>query len=186
MWEWMVVREGFLEKGASLDLGSVLITLPTVWMMNCWRESLEALKVIHIWGRYDSMQRKQWVCSGDWIPADWLYIGDRGEGRCKVNNQLAGWQLSFTEAEWGAGSGPGNDEFSLEHIWIEVFVEHPRGDFMFMWVSRSGQGAWQATVHGIARSQTRLKEWHFHFPAQERASWALGACGSEYDNPEST
>lgn len=44
----VVVREGFLEEGTSLDLGSGLLALTAVWIMECWRESREMLEVIHM------------------------------------------------------------------------------------------------------------------------------------------
>ena len=30
------------------------------------------------------------------------------------------------------------------------------------WESSMDRGAWQATVHGVAKSQTRLSNFHFH------------------------
>ena len=29
------------------------------------------------------------------------------------------------------------------------------------------RGAWQATVHGVAMSQTQLSNFHFHFPLRD-------------------
>ena len=40
------------------------------------------------------------------------------------------------------------------------------------------RGAWWATVHGVAKSLTRLSDWHFHFTfgfrRLLRASWTAG------------
>ena len=33
------------------------------------------------------------------------------------------------------------------------------------------RGAWQATVHGVAKSQTRLSDFHFHFHCDRLQKW---------------
>ena len=186
MWEWMVVREGFLEKGASLDLGSVLITLPTVWMMNCWRESLEALKVIHIWGHYDGMQRKQWVCSGDWIPADWfLLVIEEKEGVRLTVNWLDGSYHSLKQNEEQVqDQGMMNsalNTYRLKCLWniqelILCLCESLAQD--------KEPGRLQSM--GLQGVRHDWKSDTFTFLLRREPHELQGACGSGYDNPEST
>ena len=67
-----MVREGFLEKGALLDLGSGLVTLAALWVMDYWRESpavrsvwqcaREAMKIF--WRFRFMMIDRVWVGAG--------------------------------------------------------------------------------------------------------------------------
>ena len=44
-----------------------------------------------------------------------------------------------------------------------------------------GRGAWWATVHGVEKNRTRLKQWSTHasqFPGQDLGTAGLGASGS--------
>ena len=38
------------------------------------------------------------------------------------------------------------------------------------------RGAWQATVHGVAKSQTWLRDWHFHFQRVDIVPTAAWIC----------
>ena len=57
----------------------------------------------------------------------------------------------------------------LERSPGEVNGYPPQDSFLFFspqysWLENSmDRGAWQAVVHGVAKSQTRLSNWHFHF-----------------------
>ena len=45
-----------------------------------------------------------------------------------------------------------------DQIWIEI--ENQAKSLQFAGLENSmGRGAWQATVHGAAKSQTRLSDW---------------------------
>ena len=52
----------------------------------------------------------------------------------------------------GRSLGEGNG-YPLQYSGLEKYMD---------------RGTWQATVHGIAKSQTRLSDFHFHFPARLR------------------
>ena len=39
------------------------------------------------------------------------------------------------------------------------------------WENPMDRGAWQATVHGVTKSWTRLSDFHFHVPGGNLKSW---------------
>ena len=115
-----------------------------------------------------------------WIPADWLDIGDRGEGRCKVNNQLVGWWLSFIEAEWGA--------FRARKWWIQLWTHidwsvcgtSKRWVYIYVGLSlRTGYSPWDCKESDTTQGDTST------FLLSREPHEFQGACGSGFDNPES-
>ena len=68
------------------------------------------------------------------LPCDW----DRKESACNARDP---------------GSNPGSGRSPGEGIPFQYScLENP-----------TNRGAWQTTVHGVAKSQTWLSDWHFHF-----------------------
>ena len=58
----------------------------------------------------------------------------------------------------GLGRSPGEwNGYSLQYSWLENSMD---------------RGAWRATVHGVAKSQTRLSDKHFH--SLFSVDWCLG------------
>ena len=59
---------------------------------------------------------------------------------------------------------------TMQETWVQFLAwKDPLGEgngnpFQYSCLENSmDRGAWQATVHGITQSQTRLRAYHFHF-----------------------
>ena len=82
---------------------------------------------------------------GKWSKRMKCLIGFPGGSDGKVSACNVGDQGSIPESRRSPEEGTGNP---LEYSCLE---------------NPTDRGAWQATVHGLAKSQTQLNNWHFHF-----------------------
>ena len=86
----------------------------------------------HCWGNGDASVSKQTVARGQVVGLPWWLRGE--ESTCNAVD---------LHSDLGSGRSPGEGSgYPLQYSCLENFM---------------GRGAWRATVHGVAKSQTRLK-----------------------------
>ena len=91
-------------------------------------------------GRHQFFGTQSFSLSSSHIQKGFPVSSDGKESACNVGNP---------GSIPGSGRSPGEGNgYPLQHSFLENSME---------------RGAWQTTVHGVAKSQTWLNDWHFHF-----------------------